>query len=316
MKLAFITTRDKGPQGDLLEVSILHGLRHIMGSSCIDFPRKKVMYHDWSYTPKESLHGRGFTLYTTPLEDISEKDRNFNGLDAVLYGVSNMYGETNYPEIDNLVSNSNIFYLDGHDLYGDAPHKGVVNGELIITNQRRNCFKRELLVEENTVWPTGFGIPKERVRDFNFSAKKNLHQKTAPHDSLFKAVEDLGGSRAHHIFNNEEEYYDDLASSWFGLTCKKGGWDCLRHYEIIAAGSLLLFKDYNEKPPLCSPQQLPCFSYSSPAELENLFNSLIINNKPTKEYMEMLFLQREWLWNHGTTEARALHILKKINERL
>ena len=179
MKLAFITTRDKGPQGDLLEVSILHGLRHIMGSSCIDFPRKKVMYHDWSYTPKESLHGRGFTLYTTPLEDISEKDRNFNGLDAVLYGVSNMYGETNYPEIDNLVSNSNIFYLDGHDLYGDAPHKGVVNGELIITNQRRNCFKRQLLVEENTVWPTGFGIPKERVRDFNFSAKKNLHQNTS-----------------------------------------------------------------------------------------------------------------------------------------
>ena len=76
------------------------------------------------------------------------------------------------------------------------------------------------------------------------------------------------------------------------------------------------FKDYNKKPPLCSPQSLPCFSYSSAEELENLFNSLIIQGKPTKEYIEMLLLQRQWLWRHGTTEARALDILKTINEQL
>ena len=51
-------------------------------------------------------------------------------------------------------------------------------------------------------------------------------------------------------------------------------------------------------------------------ELENLFNSLIIQGKPTKEYIEMLLLQRRWLWHHGTTEARALNILRTINEQL
>ena len=316
MKLVFITTRDVACQGDHLENSILHGLRTLMGPSCIDFPRKKVMYHDWSHTPKESLHGRGFTLYTTPLQDINQKDRSLEGVDAILYGVSNIYGETNYPEIDKLVPPENIFYLDGHDLYGEAPNKALVDGELIIVNQKNNCFKRELIIEDPCVWPTGFGIPKDHIRGFDFAQKKQLHQKTAPDDALFKSIQDVGGGASHHVFTNEEEYYDDLASSWFGLTCKKGGWDCLRVYETLAAGSLLLFKDYHSKPPLCSPQGLPCFSYSSAEELENLFNSLIIQGKPTKEYIEMLLLQRQWLWRHGTTEARALHILRTINEQL
>jgi hypothetical protein len=88
----------------------------------------------------------------------------------------------------------------------------------------------------------------------------------------------------------------------------------LRHYEIIAAGSVLLFKDYDLKPPKCSPQDLPCLTYSSPEDLENITNRLIIDGKPTFEYRDLLFRQREWLFSTGTTEARALKILKTINE--
>jgi hypothetical protein len=83
----------------------------------------------------------------------------------------------------------------------------------------------------------------------------------------------------------------------------------------MAAGSLLLFRDYDKKPPLCAPQNLPCFSYSTPAELEDLMNRLVVNGSPTKEYLEMLFAQREWLLKYGTTEARALEILKTLLEK-
>ena len=124
---------------------------------------------------------------------------------------------------------------------------------------------------------------------------------------------DLGGSRYHHKFTVEEEYYDDLSSSWFGLTCKKGGWDCLRHYEIMAAGSLLLFKDYDKKPPMCSPVDLPCFSYSTQEELDELTCRLVVDNKPTREYNEMLNRQRKWLISNGTTIARAKQILKVLD---
>ena len=131
---------------------------------------------------------------------------------------------------------------------------------------------------------------------------------------MFKRVTDLGGSRNHHKFTIEEEYYNDLSRSWFGLTCKKGGWDYLRHYEIMAAGSLLLFKDYNSKPPLCSPQNLPCYSYSTREELQELMSELIIDNKPTDAYLSMLNKQRKWLIDNGTTIARAKNILSILKQ--
>ena len=103
-----------------------------------------------------------------------------------------------------------------------------------------------------------------------------------------------------------------MSKSWFGLTSKKGGWDSLRHYEIMASGSLLLFRDYDKKPEQCSPQNLPCFSYSTIEELEDLMNKLVVNGVPTDEYMNMLFEQRDWLLKYGTTESRALSIIKTI----
>ena len=39
---------------------------------------------------------------------------------------------------------------------------------------------------------------------------------------------------------------------------------------------------------------------------------LVVNNKPTKEYIEMLYAQREWLLKYGTTETRALEIIKTL----
>lgn len=41
----------------------------------------------------------------------------------------------------------------------------------------------------------------------------------------------------------QEEYYQEYRSSRFAITTRKGGWDCLRHYEILACGCIPLFKD-------------------------------------------------------------------------
>lgn len=313
MKVVFITTINPASQGDLLELSILHGMRSVLGANCIDFPRKKVMYHDFSESPKDSLHGRGFTLLTTPIKDLTEKERKIKDIDAIIYGSGHMCGEGRVSEIEEKCDN--IWFLDGHDLYGNAPRKITHNNEEIIATQFEKCFKRELVEEGlDKVFPTGFGIPIQRVKSINFQNKTQFFQQTAPHSCLFQREEDLGGGSGHHIFDKETDYYEDLSKSWFGLTCKKGGWDCLRHYEIIAAGSLLLFKDYNLKPEKCSPQELPCIPYSSKEELDNILNTLIINGKPTKKYVDLLFKQRSWLFSTGTTEARALKLLQIINE--
>ena len=314
MKILFVTTKDPRAQGDFLEVGLLHGLRSVLGSSCIDFPRKKVMYHDWSETSKEELHGRGFTLYSQPIEELSQSEREMKDIDYVLYGVTNAYGSQEYDKINSLVGQDRVWHLDGHDLYGHAPRMITFGGEIVIGVQKVPCFKRELTENIPGALPIGFGIPKDQIRGLNFSGKSQLFQKTAPHHAAFKEFKDLGDARAHHVFTVEADYYDDLQKSWFGLTCKKGGWDCLRHYEIIAAGALLLFRDYNKKPNLCSPRELPCHSYASKEELAELISRLVVNNKPTNEYLDMLFSQRQWLYSTGTTEARALSVLRTLSD--
>lgn len=313
MRILFITTKAADKQGDLLEVSLLHGLRTVLGDDCVDYPRKKVMYHDFSNTPKDSLHGRGFSLLTTPIDDVKDRDIFKQKFDYVIYGDGHMYGEEPNVEGANELADGNTWIIDGHDLYGNAPHKIIHEGEEIIGTQFTNCFKRELVQEEESVFPTGFGIPEERIRPINQN-KDQQYQKTAPADSLFNHTNDMGGGFSHHKFTVEEEYYNDLSRSWFGLTCKKGGWDCLRHYEIIAAGSLLLFRDYDKKPPLCSPQELPCFSYSTKKELHNLMSTLVVEGKPTTEYLDMVDKQREWLYTNGTTIARAKKIIEVLNK--
>lgn len=322
MRILFVPTINPGPQGDLLEMTILRGLREELGDDCVDYPKKKIMYHDFSESPKNSLHGKGFSLLNTPIPDIDQslRDNVFQSkYDAVIYGDGHIYGErVRIPKIDAL-ANGNSWVLDGHDLYGGASVKIIHDGEEVIGNQYGKSFKRELLTgidSENKIYPTGFGIPESRILPIDLSQKDQLHQKTAPDHSVFKQISDLGGGFSHHKFTDENEYYYDLARSWFGLSCKKGGWDTLRHYEIIAAGTLLLFRDYSIKPEYCAPQGLPTISYDSEIELKEIMSSLLISNKPTEEYMLLLEAQRNWLINHGTTKARAQYILKIIkNEK-
>jgi hypothetical protein len=270
---------------------ILHGLRKILGSSVVDYPRKKVLYKDFSESPQEALHGKGFTLYTQAIEDVPS--RELGEYSAVLYGVTNAYGVTDFPELNKLAPQ--VYFLDGHD------------NEII---QKKPCFKREMFKEEAGVFPTGFGIPSYQIRKIDLSIKKQLFQKTAPKACFDDEHREF--NRTHYIFNTEEEYYRDMAESWFGLTCKKGGWDSLRHYEIIASGACLIFKRYNDKPALCSPQKLPVFTYNTNEELLELMDKLVPDGKPTKLYKEMLFAQRDWLLKFGTCEARALSVIRTI----
>lgn len=59
----------------------------------------------------------------------------------------------------------------------------------------------------------------------------------------------IPGDTATYIYHNETDYYDDYKKSFFAITHKKGGWDCMRHYEILACGCIPLFTDLEECPP-------------------------------------------------------------------
>ena len=172
MKILFVPTINPDKQGDYLEVSILHGLRTIMGENCVDYPRKKIMYHDFSESPKDSLHGRGFSYLSEPLQDLTEEQRKLDKFDAILYGCGHAYGEGTNKELNKL-ANGNVWVLDGHDLHGDAPRKiWIKEGDKdihVIGAQFRKSFKRELVENIEDVYPTGFGVPKHRIMEFDIS---------------------------------------------------------------------------------------------------------------------------------------------------
>lgn len=305
MKLLFLTTFNKDKQGDYLELSIIHGMRKILGDDFVEYPKKKILYGDFSESPQQTLHGKGFTYCTKIIEDTSYDRSNLNVMDfdVVLMGSGHMYQEN----IE--IHHPNIWYTDGNDLYGNSKRIIQYKNEQLIGCQFLNkCFKRELLESFPNVYPTGFGIPESKIRPIVLDNKNKLIQSTAPSDACFY-------ENSSYKFNNEEEYYKDMSESWFGLSCKKGGWDCLRHYEILASGSLLLIRDFQTKPPLCEPN-CPTISYSSKEELFGIMNSLVKENKPTEQYIKLLKEQRQWLLEHGTCEARAVeinNILDKFN---
>jgi len=60
----------------------------------------------------------------------------------------------------------------------------------------------------------------------------------------------IPGDTSNYLFSAGEEakYYEMYRDSMFAITKRKGGWDCLRHYEILAAGCIPIFEDLDKCP--------------------------------------------------------------------
>ena len=94
------------------------------------------------------------------------------------------------------------------------------------------------------------------------------------------------------MFDREEDYYREYSKSCFAHTKKKGGWDCLRHYEIMMNGCIPIFEDL-ENCPINTLTHIPKkeiieFSKSINSDLEK--NQFILdytkNNLTTKKLIK------------------------------
>jgi hypothetical protein len=120
---------------------------------------------------------------------------------------NNLWAFKNYKK-------ENIHFIDG----ADDPF--IMSG----LEQYGTMWKRELRSDKHPgVKPISFAIPEECLVGDHESVKK---------EKLFGHV--IPGEMETYIFKDEQSYYSDYRSSYFGKTWKKAGWDCLRHYEILA----------------------------------------------------------------------------------
>jgi len=310
---------------DYLADSLLHGLISL-GLDVVDYPRKHVLYaghQDCCASPQLGVRGHGFTLYGLLPDRFVDRSFVIQRLEAgwfdlvVLGQIWRQWGQL--LDLAPFLQTLPVVFLDGDDdtrlfhrsgtrlrRYGWQPFP--------IRSGRCFYFKREWQGQLSQgrrcrVLPASFSIPAEKIRPIRI---ENKHQLLASH-CVDPEVAQECGLQTSYAFASEEDYYDDLAASRFAVTTKRGGWDCLRHYEIAAAGALPCIRQLETKPKNSAPHGLHdglnCLSYQNWSDLQVKLDFL--NSNPIK-YQRLLQASAEWV-RRFTTTAAAQRLLDAVS---
>lgn len=176
-----------------------------------------------------------------------------------------------------------------------------------IDNFRFDQFKQSFYLH-----PISFSIHHSKIIQ-SLKEKEKLFAKSVP--IFMKAPRD---------FDNEKDYYNDYAISYYSHTRKKGGIDCMRHYEILANGSIPYFFGLDKCPnntltnfpkelvlegmkllkhPICF------FNDASVAMNENTLE----NFDKKEQYNEIAAQLLQYTKEHLTTRASAERMLRFID---
>ena len=309
---------------DYLADSLLHGLISL-GHDVTDYPRKDILYR----YPNSSLartgqpvRGYGFTLYGNLDDRYVDRTSIFQRLetqsfDLVIIGqIWRQWGQL--LDLSPLLQTLPVVLLDGDDdtrLFHRSGTRLRRFGWQPFPIRSRRCyyFKRELQVPSVNerlcqVLPVSFSIPAEKIRPIDFVHKT---QRFATH-CVDHEVALNTGLQTSYAFDSEEAYYDDLSISRYAVTTKRGGWDCLRHYEIAAAGALPCFRQLDKKPASCAPHGLKpgvnCVNYTNWVDLQQHVSALDAN---PIQYQRLLQASIDWVSRY-TTSAQAKRLLDLV----
>jgi hypothetical protein len=281
MKVLFISTNRPDYQAD----AIFHGFYSLLGKDFTHNGSYELMYK--SQTSKENLlstSGRGFTMWGNIDENLNDNsdleskiiNRYF---DLVIYGSSRRCLDY-YELVNSSYDKQKIIFVDGEDdqmIYGTNGHP---------------LFKRELANVMNGVFPISFAIPSCKIA----SAIPNKAKKLAD----YKPSSPGTG----YVYTNEEDYYNNYKEALYGLTHKKSGWDCMRHYEILGNCCIPLFPDIHN----CPSTTMANF----PKELIKRSNQLF--DTDCDEQYEILHKLFSYTKENLTTEELAKHVIDTIHK--
>jgi hypothetical protein len=116
-----------------------------------------------------------------------------------------------------------------------------------------------------------------------------------------------------YIYNTEQDYYNEYRQSYFAITTKKAGWDCMRHYEILANGCIPYFIDIESCPPN-TMALLPKDLFIQGNQLYKKFSDKSIDQLSEidiSEYNSLLQQLLDYTRTFLTTKKLALYVLEK-----
>jgi len=170
----------------------------------------------------------------------------------------------------------------------------------LLCNEDIDKFINSVLPKK--IYPITFSIPESKIVD-------SIQPKTKLISNL------IPGKLSTYIYTNETDYYNEYKQSIFATTTKKAGWDCMRHYEIMANGCIPYFPNI-EKCPQNTMALLPKELILSGNKLYNRLQSKSMDDLTSDERSECKNLATElvnYTRIHLTTTKLAQYILDKSN---
>ena len=203
------------------------------------------------------------------------KDRYY---DLIIYGAIKRC-KNYYDLVSRIYPPNKVILIDGND-----------ESELDSLYEKHLYFKRELVDTHKNLMPITFAIPTCKLA-------------TPNKDKIQEYATVIPGDKSTYIFKKEKDYYMDYQNSYYGVTMKKAGWDCMRHYEILGNYCMPYFIGLED----CPENTLSNFPKELLLEGRNL-----ANNFDSSNYFRIL----DEIYNHTkenlTTKALAEYIINKI----
>ena len=277
---------------DYMGDCVYHGLKSLLGKDVHTVYDQFYMYTDIPIGLTNNFHGKGFTLYGNldpTLRNVIERDSLVKNLKNKVYDYvffSRLYRSTkHYEEVSRYYKDKEIVIIDGQDTSGIEEKY-----------RKHTYFKRELVeAPSKTLHPISFSIPEEKLvpLDRNIFKTNELAQV-------------IPGEMSTYTFASEEAYYNDYEVSLYGVTHKKGGWDCMRHLEVMANKCLPLFRDIEE----CSQHIMVDYRKDLIAEILTHLKNSIMTKEKYDMYCKDIY---EHVAKNQTTIAQAKRIVNIIN---
>ena len=289
MKILYITNHvdiakaSGGFISDYQNDLVFYGLRELFGDDVVDSTQIISLYKEYEgKIHPQHLWGGMTTFWLIGDNNIDRtnieekiKDRYY---DLIIYGAIKRC-KNYYDLVIQHYPLNKIILIDGND-----------EPELDFLYHKHLYFKRELQESHPNLIPINFGIPTCKLANPN----KNKTQEYAIC---------IPGKPETYIFENEKAYYEDYQKSYYGVTMKKGGWDCMRHYEILGNYCIPYFIGLED----CPKNTL----VNLPKELL-LEGKELANNFDEQKYFSILNGLFDYTKNNLTTNAIAKYILSKI----
>jgi hypothetical protein len=294
---------------------LFHGLHELSGVTVYTHSDMWYMFEGNDPAKVSGLYGKGFSLYNRinaskriePSSTIREKIKS-KFYDCIIYGHIHRCSEYLNDVLD-VYSPQEIVFVDGedYDFHLTRRLKSMVKKyqppffqqyrDAITLSKKGIYFKRELRnCDSKYFYPISFAIPEKNI------IAEPLPDKTRDQASI------IPGNLSTYIYNTEAEYYRGYAISKYAITTKRAGWDCLRHYEILANNCIPYFP-HIEKCPTFTMQTFP---KTIIMETNKLIERGKLQGVLFEDYSHQL---HSYTKNMLTTKKVAEYVLSKVSAR-